>query len=38
VLDDAHFGPLVLLGRKRFGDFFFVVGPFGEFAAGCVST
>lgn len=33
MLDDDHLGPLVLLGCKRFGDFFFVVGPFVEFAA-----
>jgi hypothetical protein len=32
VLDDDNLGPLVLLGRKRFGDFFFVVGPLVEFA------
>jgi hypothetical protein len=32
VLDDADFGPLVLLGREDFGDFFFVVGPLCQLA------
>lgn len=35
VSQDADFCPLVLLGRKSFGDFFFVIGPFCKFARKC---